>query len=119
MHPASDCLLKSSVAALDGLPPGLVLAPIDLAPTRFFIRIIRSSPAASIARSQESSPASTPSRDRKPTSERVVRQHAPDYLVLCPDWAETETAEPPPFAKQLAEGAEAAWLERVPLTQAR
>ncbi len=115
VHPASDCLLKSSVSALDGLPPGLVLAPIDLgAYTLLYTH--HSIIAGGFHRAVEGIVAGIDAfKGSEADMRRVVRRHAPDYLVVCPDWARTEAAEPAPFAKQLSEGAVAPWLERVPL----
>jgi hypothetical protein len=112
----SDCLLKRNLSVLDSLPKGLVLNPIGLgAYTLFYTR--HSIIAEGFHRAPEGIVAGIDAFEGSEADmRRVVRTHAPDYVVVCSDWAKLHSAAPKPFATALAEGAAAPpWLERVPL----
>jgi hypothetical protein len=112
-RPSSDCLLKRNLSALDRLPQGVVLAPIDLgAYTLLYTR--HSIIAAGFHRAVDGIVAGIDAfKGTEADMRRVVRKHAPDYVVVCPEWA--KAAGPPPFARALAEGATAPWLEKLPV----
>jgi hypothetical protein len=114
-HPPSDCLTKQSISALDGLPPGLILAPIDIG-AYTLLHTRHSIIAAGFHRAADGIVAGIDGfKGSEADMRRVIGKHRPDYLVLCTDWAKAEAVEPPPFAKALAEGASEPWLDPVPL----
>jgi hypothetical protein len=115
VRPPSDCLLKQNLSALDSLPPGLILAPIDLgAYTLLYTR--HSIIAAGFHRAAEGIIAGIDAfKGSEADMRRVIGKHRPDYLVVCSDWAKAEAATPAPFVRGLAEGASAPWLQPLPL----
>lgn len=114
-HPPSDCLLKENISVLDRLPQGVILSPIDLgAYTLLYTR--HAIVAAGFHRAVEGIIAGIDAfKGSEADMQRIVRQHAPDYVVICSDWAKADADDQAPFAKALAEGASVPWLEPVPL----
>ncbi|MGH6922684.1 MAG: hypothetical protein ACRED5_02845 [Propylenella sp.] len=112
-HPPSDCLTKQSISALGSLPPGLILAPIDLG-AYTLLHTRHSIIAAGFHRAADGIIAGIDAfKGSEADMRRVIRTHAPYYLVICADWAKAAT--PPPFAKALTEGLSVPWLEPLPL----
>lgn len=111
----SDCLVKRNLSALDALPQGVILAPVDLgAYTLLYTR--HSIIVGGFHRAVDGIIAGIDAfKGSEADMRRVAAEHRPDYLVLCADWARSDATPPDAFARALADGASAPWLEPVAL----
>ncbi len=114
-RPTSDCLLKENLSALNRLPKGVVLGPMDLgAYTLLYTH--HAIVAAGFHRGVEGIVAGIDAFDGSEADMlRTLRRLAPDYVAVCTEWAEAEAGNPQPFSKTLAEGASVPWLQPIPV----
>jgi hypothetical protein len=107
------CLLDRYVRALDQLPKGVVLAPIDLG-AHLLIHTRHSIIAAGYHRAVEGIIAGMEAfSGSEDDLKRHVRRHRADYVVICPNWVVSVPNRPAPFARALDEGKRVSWLEPV------
>jgi hypothetical protein len=98
---------------LNSVPPGLVLAQIDLGPG-LLLHTPHSIIVAGFHRAPEGIAAGIEAfRGGEVDTRRAVEKFGADYLVLCPSWLSRGTD--PSFARALAEGGSVSWLQ--PLDQ--
>jgi hypothetical protein len=94
----SDCGKPETLRQLDGVPPGLVLAPTDLGP--FLLLFTRHSVVAAPYHRQGDGIAGGIAIERGSQAEveRAMRRFQPRYLLACASWA-----KPGSFARSLAQ----------------
>jgi len=108
-----SCRRPADVAALDRLPPGVVLAPPDLGPA-LLLHTRHAIVAAPYHRNAAGLEAAIVAfRGPEGDMRAMVRRHRADYVVLC----RTLVAEAPEgaFVRDLMGGRDGSWLERVPV----
>jgi len=109
-----SCNLPSGLAAVGRLAPGLVLGPIDLG-ANLLLHTPHPILAAPYHGNHEGLLAGIEAfGGTEADMKRHVDPWGVDYVAVCPAWLR-RAGETPPFARALAEGAEAPWLERVPV----
>ncbi len=121
-HPqrASSCRIGSAAKALNALPAGAILAPLDIGP-----RLLLETPHSVVATGHHRAgpamrrviDAFTGTPDR---ALAIARRDRLDYVAFCPDLGEPSlyaAAAPGGLAARLRAGQAPAWLEPVPLPQ--
>lgn len=110
---AKNCDDPPVLETLNSIPPGLVLAQIDLGPG-LLLHTPHSIIAAGFHRAPEGIAAGIDAfRGGQGEARRAVEKFGADYLVLCPSWLSRGTDSS--FARMLAAGGSVSWLQ--PLDQ--
>ncbi len=107
-----ECIRARSVKALNALPPGVVLAPIDLG-THILVHTPHSIIAAGYHRAVGGIIAGIEAfSGSEEDMRRHAEQHHADYVVICPQWALAKP-QSAAFARELAGGKTVSWLEPI------
>lgn len=117
---SSSCRIGTAAKALKDLPPGGILAPLDIGPrllleTRHSVVATGHHRAGPAMRSVIDAFTGSPDQ-----ALAIARRDRLDYLAFCPDLAEPSlyaTVAPQGLAARLRAGQAPAWLEPVPLPQ--
>jgi hypothetical protein len=109
----ADCILDINVRALDRLPKGLVLAPINLG-AHLLVHTHHSIIAAGYHRAVEGIVAGIEAfGGPEDDMHRHAQTYHADYLVICPEWTSREPKQANAFARALAQGKSVSWLEPI------
>lgn len=114
--PQTACGDPKAVVALEALPPGVVLAQIDLGPA-ILVHTSHKIVAAGYHRAPAGIIAATDAfLGGEVAMRRVAEQFHVDYVVICPRWIAQGRDGAPSFARQLADGRSVGWLQPISLS---
>jgi hypothetical protein len=109
-----ECVYARNVKALNAIPPGIVLAPIELG-TPILIHTPHSIIAAGYHRAAAGIIAGIEAfSGSEDDMRRHAEEHHADYVVICPQWAWAKP-QSAAFARALATGKAVSWLEPIKL----